>query len=91
MADNDFVIENGVLIKYNGNGGDVVIPEGVTAIGDQAFFECSSLTAVVIPENLTDIDDTAFECCESLTVSGVPGSYAEKYAKEHGLRFVYST
>ena len=30
---NDFVIENGVLKKYQGQGGDVVIPEGVTSIG----------------------------------------------------------
>ena len=29
----DFQIENGVLVKYTGNGGDVVIPEGVTSIG----------------------------------------------------------
>lgn len=29
---NDFVIEQGVLTKYTGPGGDVVIPEGVTVI-----------------------------------------------------------
>lgn len=29
----DFVIENGVLKKYTGPGGEVVIPEGVTEIG----------------------------------------------------------
>ena len=30
MSENkDFVIENGVLKKYNGPGGEVVIPEGV--------------------------------------------------------------
>ena len=29
----DFVIENGVLEKYKGPGGDVAIPEGVTEIG----------------------------------------------------------
>ena len=28
----DFVIENGVLKKYNGSGGQVVIPDGVTKI-----------------------------------------------------------
>ena len=32
----DFVIENGVLKKYTGNDGDVVIPDSVTSIGDQA-------------------------------------------------------
>lgn len=32
---NDFVIENGVLKKYNGVGGNVVIPEEVKEIGAQ--------------------------------------------------------
>ena len=27
MANEDFIIENGILTKYNGKGGDVVIPE----------------------------------------------------------------
>ena len=34
---NDFVIENGVLKEYQGQGGDVVIPEGVTNIGAAAI------------------------------------------------------
>ena len=33
----DFVIENGVLKKYTGSDSDVVIPEGVTVIGNYAF------------------------------------------------------
>ena len=33
----DFIIENGVLTKYVGLGGDIVIPDGVTAIGTGAF------------------------------------------------------
>ena len=41
---NDFVIEDGVLKKYNGPGGDVVVPEGVTAIGANAFTGCTGLT-----------------------------------------------
>ena len=40
----DFVIENGVLTKYNGPGGDVTIPEGVTEIGSSAFDGCKKLT-----------------------------------------------
>ena len=42
---NDFVIENGVLEKYTGPGGDVVIPEGVTSIGDSAFWDAEALQA----------------------------------------------
>ena len=31
----EFIIENGVLFKYNGDGGDVIIPDGVICIGDR--------------------------------------------------------
>ena len=39
MENNDFIIRirKGVLTKYKGPGGDVVIPEGVTSIGENAF------------------------------------------------------
>ena len=33
----DFIIKNGVLTEYVGPGGDVTVPEGVTAIKDDAF------------------------------------------------------
>ena len=33
MNEQAFVIKNKKLQKYMGNGGDVVIPDGVTAIG----------------------------------------------------------
>ena len=33
----DFVIENGVLTKYKGFGGKVIIPEEVRKIGERAF------------------------------------------------------
>ena len=49
----DFVIKDGVLKKYIGPGGDVVIPEGVTEIDWSAFSDCSSLTSVTIPQSVT--------------------------------------
>jgi hypothetical protein len=64
---NDFQIENGVLVKYTGSGGDVVIPESVTSIGERAFSFCEGLTSVVIPEGVTSIGEFAFLCCYSLT------------------------
>lgn len=63
----DFIIENGVLIKYVGPGGDVVIPEGVTQIGREAFQFCWGLTGVVFPKTLKVIDRCAFEFCRQLT------------------------
>jgi hypothetical protein len=35
--DNEFTIVNGVLINYNGNGGDVTIPNNVECIGEYVF------------------------------------------------------
>ena len=69
---NGFVIENGVLKEYKGQGGDVVIPEGVTSINEGAFYKCSSLTSIVIPEGVTSIGDWAFNGCSSLTSVVIP-------------------
>ena len=71
-ADSDFQITNGVLTKYTGPGGDVVVPEGVTGIGDWAFGECESLTSIVLPEGVTSIGDSAFHWCTSLTSVVIP-------------------
>ena len=46
---------------------DVVIPNGVTSIGDQAFMGCTNLERVTIPDSVTGIDNWAFEGCQSLT------------------------
>ena len=68
----DFIIENGVLTKYVGPGGDVVIPEGVTSIGIQAFSYCESLTNVVIPAGVTRIGYAAFSGCRALESVTIP-------------------
>lgn len=70
----DLVIVNGILLMYQGDGGDVVIPDGVTAIVGRAFFECVGLTGVTIPDSVTSIGDGAFEGCTGLTEVTIPGS-----------------
>ena len=46
---------------------DLVIPNGVTAIGNFAFAGCSDLTSITIPNSVTDIGKDTFKNCKKLT------------------------
>ena len=46
---------------------DLVIPNSVTSIGDNAFEGCSGLTSVTIGNSVTSIGDYAFYFCNGLT------------------------
>ena len=62
----EFVIESGVLAAYKGAGGDVTVPDGVTAIGKDAFKGCTALTSLTLPRGVVEIGESAFEGCSSL-------------------------
>ena len=53
---------------------NVVIEDGVTSIGNYAFWSCSSLTSITIPKSVTSIGDRAFYNCSSLTSITIPKS-----------------
>ena len=60
------------LSNYNGDGGDVVIPDTylglpVISIGNSAFEDRESLISVTIPSSVTTIGISAFENCNNLT------------------------
>lgn len=59
-------IQDGVLLGYYGTGGDIVIPNTVTKIGDEAFKGNKKVTSVTIPGSVVDIGNNAFEGCEKL-------------------------
>jgi putative cell wall-binding protein len=63
----DFVITDGVLTGYNGSGGNIAIPNGVTSIGDKAFWICGyDVTSITIPDSVKSIGECAFGFCENL-------------------------
>ena len=53
---------------------NLVIPEGVTSIGNYAFSYCSSLASVTIPDSVTTIGDYTFSGCSSLASVTIPDS-----------------
>ncbi len=74
MAITDFIIQYGTLIKYNGTAEKVIIPSGVTGIGDRAFARCTGLTGVIIPNGVSSIGAYAFYKCFRLTDVSIPNS-----------------
>ncbi|MDR1003182.1 MAG: leucine-rich repeat protein [Oscillospiraceae bacterium] len=65
----------------------VTIPNSVTSIDGRAFKECSSLTQITIPNSVTSIGGEAFYNCHNLTIYTTRRSYAEQYAKAHGINY----
>ena len=53
---------------------NLAIPNGVTSIGNDAFWDCSGLTSVTIPNSVTSIGDYAFNLCSGLTSVTIPNS-----------------
>lgn len=68
-----FMVKDGILVKYNGAGGDVVIPEGVTKIGEEAFYNCPAVESITLPKSIKEIGDWAFGYCTSLKSINLDG------------------
>jgi hypothetical protein len=56
------------------NAGTLEIPNGITKIGDYAFYYFERLTNIVIPNTVTSIGESAFYRCDGLNAVTVPDS-----------------
>ena len=66
QKENPLVVVNGILIDGSNCEGDVVIPDSVKLIGDNAFEECEGVKRIKIPKSVSSIGERAFALCKAL-------------------------
>ena len=59
-------IKDGVLLGYYGDGGDLVLPNTITAIAPEAFKDNDNVTSIAIPGSVSSIGYGAFRGCTAL-------------------------
>ncbi len=71
-----FSKDNGILLQYPSGKIETTytIPDFVTEIGNEAFFECSNLISIEIPISVTAIGYGAFCGCSNLKSLQIPNS-----------------
>ena len=75
-GDDDFEIEDGVLIRYNGDDDKVVVPEGVKTLNNDSLAD-KKMTEVVLPDSLEVIEGYAMCWCENLKTVTIPKNVNE--------------
>ena len=69
----------------------ILVPEGVTTIGEGAFYGCISLRGANLPAGATEIGADAFaQCGVDLLITVDPGTYAVTWCEENGHHHRFS-
>ena len=73
------LIVDGTLNSYAPAGlTEYTIPDSVTTVGENVFWNCYSLTSVTIPDSVTSIGNRAFDSCYNLQ------EFNGKFASDNG-------
>ena len=65
------------------------LPNGLTFIGTQAFYNCDALSSVTIPDSVTEIGGSAFGDCETLVLTVTQDSAGYAYAMGESIPFKF--
>lgn len=77
IMDQGFTVEKGILTKYTGPGGDVVLPTGITRIGKMAFFGSNGrndINSITLSDGVEYIESWAFFGCASTKIITIPNT-----------------
>ncbi|MBQ9898862.1 MAG: leucine-rich repeat protein [Ruminococcus sp.] len=72
----ELVIINDILVDGTKCTGDVVVPDGVAAIGSEAF-KYSEVTSVTVPDSIQRFGSSCFYGCKNLTEFTIPEGVTE--------------
>lgn len=64
---------------------EIEIPGGIRRLGADLFAHCVSLRTLVLTDNIRQIDATTFRKCLDFTIVAPEGSFAARYAVNHGI------
>ena len=75
----NYTTTNVPWILYRSDIKKVIVEDGVQAIGDNWFYNCSKITSVELPDTLVKIGAACFRGCSSLPNITVPENCCEYY------------
>lgn len=69
---------------------NIILPNSVSEIEEEAFFHCTKLISITIPENIKKIGDSAFQGCDELETASLPSGLESlgRYAFAHDKKLV---
>lgn len=95
IEENEYAIPDGILVIGESAFADcklkeILIPDSVTVIEDNAFWSASFIREITIPGSVTSIGGRAFYACDYIILRVERNSYAEQYVKEYDYEYAYT-